>query len=181
VVFARPERWPALTPWIVVGALLAGASSTPSAENEAMQEAVLRTVAAQDTSGYFLAYCVAAIPGQVPPAKTREERVETVWVVDPPDAPSALLTRLADLPHRFLGASACIKKEKDHDIVLRATNRGPALSVTIGPVQRISENQAEIVVITTSAFLTETTTAYSLRRSPDGTWRVTKEEILLQA
>jgi len=160
---------------------LAGAFSPPTAAVGRAREAVLRAVVADDAAGYFLAYCVAAIPGDVAPEETVEGRIGTIRALDPPDAPASLLARLAGSSHRFLPASACEEREEDGDIVVRATQRGPALLVTLGPVQVTSSDRAEIVVFTAGGFLTETVTAYSLRREADGQWKVVREEVLLQA
>ena len=148
---------------------------------ESAREAVLRAIAAHDRDGgYFVAYCVSVVLGEVAPAATREARVGTAWGVDSPDASPTLLSRLSQLPHRFLPASECMRSGGDYDIVLRATKAGPALLVGVGPVQVVSAHQVEIVVFTTSGYLTETATAFSLRRRKDGGWYVEDEAILLQ-
>lgn len=144
------------------------------------QEAVLRAIVAGDEPPFFVAYCVALVPGDAAPAATREDRLERAWGVESPDVSRALLERIGDLPHRFVPASACMKTDGDYDVVLRSTKKKPALLVGVGPVQLISRHRAEVDVFTTSGGLTETVTAYSLSRGGDGRWRITREEILLQ-
>jgi len=155
-----------------------GANALPAADT--FRELVLRAIAAHDSDRYFVAYCVAAAAGEVAPAQTREARVGTAWGLEAPDASDALLSRLRDLPQRFLPASACMKTGGDYDVVVREAKRQPALHVGVGPIQVISKRHIEIVVFTTSGGLTETATAFSLERRPDGTWFVAKEETLLQ-
>ena len=140
----------------------------------------LRGIAAQDKSPYFVAYCVAVVPGEAIPGRTREDRVKSAWGIETPDAPKTLLERLSDLPHRFVPASECMKTNGDYDVVLRSTKKRPALLVGVGPTQVISPDRAQVDVFTTSGGLTETVTAYSLARGRDGRWRITGEEILLQ-
>jgi hypothetical protein len=143
-------------------------------------EAVLRAIAAQDKSPYFVAYCVAVVPGEAKPARSREDRIKNAWGVETPDAPKTMLDRLTDLPHRFVPASECMKTEGDYDVVLRSTKKRPALLIGLGPTRVVSADRAEVEVFTTSGGLTETLTAYSLTKGNDGRWRITREEILLQ-
>jgi hypothetical protein len=183
-VFARP-RSEIVRTLVLLANLLQACSSVETASvvgtaAESPQEAVLRAIAAEDESPYFVAYCVAMIPGEASPALTRDDRVKRAWGVETPDIPKALLERLGGLPHRFVPASECMKTDGDYDVVLRSTKKRPALLIGVGPIQVISQDHVQVDVFTTSGGLTETVTAYSLTRGSDRRWRITSEEILLQ-
>jgi len=159
--------------------LLQGSESVGIA-GQSPTEAVLRAIAAQDKSPYFVAYCVAVIPGEAAPGRTQEDRVKSAWGIETPDAPKMLLNRLGDLPHHFVPASECMKTAGDYNVVVRSTKKRPALLIGIGPTQVVSQDRAQVDVFTTSGGMTETVTAYSLSKGSDGRWRITREEILLQ-
>ncbi len=154
--------------------------NAPAVVYDELREAVLRAIAGHDSKSYFVAFCVAAVPSEVAAAQDRQARVGTAWGVESPDASESLLSRLRNSAHRFVPASGCVKTEGDYDVVVAETKRGPALLVGIGPVQVISPRKAEIVTFTTSGYLTETATAYSLEQSAEGIWLVAREEILFQ-
>jgi hypothetical protein len=73
-----------------------------------------------------------------------------------------------------------MKTDADYDVLVRTTQKTPALLIGLGPTQLISEDRAQVDVFTTSGGLTETVTAYSVERGRDGHWRIEREEILLQ-
>jgi hypothetical protein len=179
----NPERLKQVLDRLTPGSEEGSMDVDPAPTLEPVREALLRAIAGDDAHKppYFTAYCIAVIPGEATPSGSREERLRSVSGDAAPDALPSLLSRLGDLPHRFVPASGCMKTDGDWDIVLRATKRKPALGVVLGPVRVVSEDRAEVDVFTTSGFLTETITAFSLRCGRDGRWQVTKEEILLQA
>ena len=154
--------------------------ASQDAKGDAVREAVLRAIAQADTRLYFKAYCVAVVAGEVPALQGDEARVGTAAGAHHPDASDVLLSRLRDMPHRFLPASECAE-DTDGDIVVRSRGRGPALLVTVGRIQVVSDDRREVVVFTTSGDLTETVTAFQLGRTADGGWKVLHEGILLQA
>jgi hypothetical protein len=165
---------------VLLVTLLQG-SAVVGTSGQSPKETVLRAIAAHDKSGaYFVAYCVAVVPGDTVPVRTREDRVKSAWGVETPDAPKTLLAQLRDLPHRFVPASDCTKTGGDYDVVLRSSKKKPALLISVGATQMVAKDRVYVDVFTTSGGLTETVTAYSLSRGRDGLWRITKEEILLQ-
>ena len=163
-----------------LAALILQGSVAIGVSGESPLDAVLRAFAAHDKPPYFVAYCVAVAPGNTTPIPTREGRIKAVWDMVTPDATPALLRRLSDLPHRFVPASDCMKTGGDYDVVLRSSKKGPALLIGIGPVQVLSSDRVQIDVFTTSGGLTETATAFAVAKGPDGRWRITREDILLQ-
>ncbi len=164
---------------LLVASFVQGAASV-GVVGQTSVEAVLRAIAAQDKSPYFVAYCVAIVPGEAKPARSPEDRIRNAWGVETPDAQKTVLDRLSDLPHHFVPASECMKTDGDYNVVLRSTKKRPALLIGVGPTRVVSPDRAEVEVFTTSGGLTETLTAYSLSKGSDGRWRITREEILLQ-
>ena len=127
------------------------ACANPLPAPDTFRELVLRAIAAHDSDRYFVAYCVAAATGEVAPAQTREVPVGTASGFEARRSRRhALLSKLRDLPHRFLPATACMKTGGDYDVVVREGKRQPALHVGVGPIQIISKRQIEIVVSTTT-------------------------------
>jgi hypothetical protein len=103
-----------VTAFVLVATVLQGSDSVGTVA-DSPAEAVLRAIAAQDRSRYFVSYCVAVVPGEVTSLPTQQDRIKNAWGIDGPDAPSVVLRRLSDLPHRFAPASECMKSDGDYD------------------------------------------------------------------
>jgi hypothetical protein len=164
--------------WLVLAAsALATASSISAASVQDAQVAAVRTMAG-DEARHFKYYCVSVNPGTLTPPFTFESRIRST--ASQPDAPSAVLDELKDLPGRFVAASECERTKGDYDIVHRATKGKPALLVVVGPVEVVSDTEVRVMVFTTSGFLTETHDLVRLRKK-GVRWEVVSSQILLQA